>query len=184
MHKYLPKIYYFVDKLNIHEIKNLNKKIAIIYRNYSIKPGQKELIKFKNFCLRNNHKFLISNYPDLVFKYKLDGFYIPSFNRTNILKKYQKLDKFIIAGSAHNHQEIKIKEQQGVDLIFLSPIFKIQKNKKFLDIVKFNFLKQVTNKKIIALGGIKESNINKIKMTNSYGFASISYIKKNKLIKK
>jgi len=40
-------------------------------------------------------------------------------------------------GSAHSIKEIKIKEQQGVKLIFLSPLFKVKKNKNFLNPVKF-----------------------------------------------
>ena len=37
-----------------------------------------------------------------------------------------------------------------------------------------------TNKPIVALGGINTQNIKQIKMTNSIGIASITYIKKNK----
>ena len=81
-------------------------------------------------------------------------------------------------GSAHSLKEIKIKEKQNVDLIFLSPLFKVNKNKKHLNVVKFNILSNLTKKKIIALGGINEKNIKMIRITNAYGFSGISYFKK------
>ena len=61
MHKNYPKYFYFIDKLDIEDIQNINKKIAIIYRNYQDKPNINKLEKFQQFCKRNNIKFLISN---------------------------------------------------------------------------------------------------------------------------
>jgi thiamine-phosphate pyrophosphorylase len=87
---------------------------------------------------------------------------------------------FKIIGSAHNYKEIKIKEKQGCKEIFISPIFFNPKNKYFLDIVKFNYLGLTTKNKIIALGGINENNLKRLKCTNTTGFASISWIKKNR----
>ena len=84
----------------------------------------------------------------------MDGVYIPAFNKNLNFKRYNKKDKFLILGSAHNMSEIKTKETQGVDVIFLSPIFKTKNYKKGLEIIKFNILAEKSNKKIIALGGI------------------------------
>ena len=177
MHKLIPKYYYFIDKLDIEEIKNINNKIAIIYRNYSNKPTINEIKKFYSFCKKKQIKFLISNYFDIAIKLKLDGFYIPSFNTKFYLQKYHER-KFLIIGSAHNIKEIKIKEKQNVKLIFLSPIFKTKKNKNFLGIMRFNNLSQITKKPIIALGGINSTNVKKLKMTHAFGFSGISHIKK------
>ena len=82
-------------------------------------------------------------------------------------------------GSAHNLPEIKIKEKQGVEVIFLSPLFMTKNYKKKLGIIKFNILTRLTKKKIIALGGINKNNIKKIKITNAYGFSGISYFLDN-----
>ena len=56
-------------------------------------------------------------------------------------------------------------------------MFKTTKSKEFLDCVKFNILSQLTSKKLIALGGINRSNIQKLSLLNIYGFASISFLK-------
>ena len=112
-------------------------------------------------------------------KYDLDGLYIPSFNKKLSFKNFSKRRKFRIIGSAHNIEEIKIKEKQGCEEIFISPLFMNKKNSNFLGVTKFYNLSKFTKKKIIALGGINKNNINKIKLINVQGFAGISYFKKN-----
>ena len=84
--------------------------------------------------------------------------------------------KFLILGSAHNANEIKIKEKQFVEYLFISPLFDT-KQKKGLDIIKFNKLSKLTKTKIIALGGINKNNLNKLKLLKIYGFGSINFIK-------
>ena len=79
-------------------------------------------------------------------------------------------------GSAHSNKEIKLKEKQGANIIFLSSIFK--ENKNYLGINKFKLLSNLTNKKVIALGGISKKNLKKLKLIDSFGFAGISYFQK------
>ena len=70
-------------------------------------------------------------------------------------------------------KEIRIKEKQNVSEIFLSSIFK--KNTNFLGINKYNLVSKLTNKKIIALGGLSKENLKLINLTKSKGFAGISF---------
>ena len=84
-----------------------------------------------------------------------------------------KSKKFLIIGSAHNYKEIKIKEKQSVDIIFLSSLFK--KNKNYLGINRFKLISKLTKKKIVALGGISKNNLKKMSLLNCFGYAAISY---------
>ena len=106
---------------------------------------------------------------------RLDGVYLPAFNNSFIHLSYKLRKNFLIIGSAHNLQEIRIKERQGVKEIFVSSIFK--KNNNFLGINKFRLISDLTKKNIIALGGVSKNNINLIQLTKSIGFAGISYFK-------
>ena len=99
--------------------------------------------------------------------------YIPSFNKDKNHLSFSFKKSFLIIGSAHNNKEIKIKESQGVKILFLSSIFK--KNKNYLGINKFNLLSKLSNKKIVALGGVSGVNFKKLKLLNCFGFAGISY---------
>ena len=148
---------------------------GIIYRNYDLKNNLSTIIKLKQYCKKKGFKFFLSNDVKLALQLNLDGAYIPSFNNQTIHLSFSYKKKFLIIGSAHNNKEIKIKEKQGVDIIFLSSIFK--KNKNYLGINRFNLLSKLTNKKIIALGGISNFNLKKLKLTCCYGFAGISFFK-------
>ena len=86
---------------------------------------------------------------------------------------YSYKKKFKIVGSAHNFKEIRIKENQNVTKIFLSSLFK--KNKNFLGINKFKLLSKLTKKNIVILGGISNMNKRKLSLLNLSEFAGISY---------
>ena len=175
--KYL-KIYHFIDEFKENDLINLNPKISIIFRNYHKKINIELIKQVKSFCKKTQRKFYLSNEIKTAYKLNLDGVYIPSFNKTFKHINFIKKKNFKIIGSAHNISEIRIKEKQNCDLIFLSPIFKVKQNKKFLGILKFRNLKNFTKKKVIALGGINEKNLKLIENSGAIGFASISYIKK------
>jgi len=112
-------------------------------------------------------------------KLNLDGLYIPSFNNILKYKNINKRQNFKLIGSAHNKVELRIKKLQGCSQIFLSPIFKTQKNKSYLGTNKFNSINLDNYSPTIALGGINNLNLKKLKLTKASGFASISWIKKN-----
>ena len=173
MHKNLFKKYYFIEKFEKSNIDKQDHNTTIIYRNYKKKNDIKEIIDLKNYCKNKGLKFLISNNIKLSIKLDLDGAYIPSFNCSYLHLSYDIKKNFILIGSAHNLREIRVKEKQNVSEIFLSSIFK--ENKNFLGINKFRIFSKYSNNEVIALGGISKKNLNLIKLTSAFGFAGISY---------
>ena len=175
MFKHFNEIYHFIDEFKENDLQKLNSKVIIIYRNHKKSYDLNLIIKIKKFCKKNCKKFYLANDIKLAYRLGLDGAYISSFNDSLTHNFYNIRKKFKIVGSAHNRKEILIKEKQNVRSIFLSPIFKT-KQKKNIGIYKFLLLMKLTNKKIIALGGINEKNLQKVRMLNCYGFASITHI--------
>ena len=174
MHSYLNTKYYFINKLDTKNIDKLDKQTIVIYRNYSSKRAKENLlIEIKNYCQKRRLKIILSNNIKLAIKLKFDGVYIPSFNTNFNHLNYSLFKKFRIIGSAHNIKEIRIKELQKVENIFLSSLFK--KNKNYLGINKFKLLSNLTKKKIVVLGGVSKKNLKKIKTLENSGFAGISY---------
>ncbi len=171
--------YYFINRLETNIIDKQDKETIIIYRNYSAeKYDENVILKIKKYCRKKGAKFYLSNNIKLAIRLDLDGAYIPSFNKSlkNLHYSYKK--KFEIIGSAHNFKEIRIKEKQGVNKIFLSSLFK--KNKNFLGLYKFKLLSIFTKKGVVALGGISKKNIKLLKILNIKGFAGISFFEKKK----
>ena len=175
MHNFLPKQYYFIDQFDKKNIDKLKINTGIIYRNYTKKLDKKLILELKFYCKKRRLKFFISNNFKIAHHLKLDGAYIPSFNKKFTHLSYSTNSNFIILGSAHSLKEIRIKELQKVQSIFLSSLFK--KNNNFLDLNKFKIFSNYTKKNIIALGGISKKNIKKLNLLNIIGFAGISYFK-------
>ena len=170
----MTRKYYFINKFDTNNIDKQDKQTIIIYRNYSPKSQNEEIIiKIKKYCKKKSLKFYLSNNIKLAIKLNLDGAYIPSFNKTFEHLSYSLKKNFKIIGSAHNLREIRNKELQNVEKIFLSSLFK--KNKNLLEIYKFKLLTKLTNKKIVALGGISKKNKRKLALLNQRDFAGISF---------
>jgi len=173
MHKNIPNKFYFINSFKKNNIDKLDNNTGVIYRNYNKKLNFGEISNIKNYCSKKKIKFYLSNNYKVAIKLGLDGAYIPSFNKNFRHLNYYTKPSFITLGSAHNIKELRLKEIQKVELIFISSIFK--KNKNFLGIYKFIKLRELTKRKVIALGGISKSNKKKFRLLSVDGFSGISY---------
>ena len=178
MHNKFLNKYYFINKFDQSHIEKLDKRVTIIFRNYKHKINENLIIKIKKYCKKRGNIFLLSNNIKLAIKLDLDGVYIPSFNKDKGHLSYSFKKSFIVLGSAHNIYEIKTKELQNVKIIFLSSIFK--KNKNYLGFYRFKLLSLLTKKLVIALGGISNNNLKKLSLTSCHGFAGIAFFEQKK----
>mgnify|MGYP001373484971 FL=1 len=89
------KKYYFISKFNTNNIDKQDSQTAIIFRNYSSKKINKDLIiKIKNYCKKKSLKFYLSNNIKLAIKLNLDGAYIPAFNKSFMHNSYNLKKNF------------------------------------------------------------------------------------------
>ncbi len=173
MHYKYPNNFYFLKSFKKNNIDKLDNNTGVIYRNYKKNLDINEILSIKKYCTKRNIKFFLSNNFKTAINLGLDGAYIPSFNRDFRHLNYMTNSSFIILGSAHNLKEIRIKEIQKVELIFISSIFK--KNKNYKGIYNFRCIKKITDKKVVALGGITKLNKRKLKLVDCFGYSGISY---------
>ena len=174
MHHYFKTKYYFINKLDTKYLNKQSKNTIIIYRNYkSSKVDKKLILKIKNLCKKKGNKFFLSNNIRLAIDLDLDGAYIPSFNNSFKHLSFSFKKNFELIGSAHNLKEIRNKEVQKVNKIFLSSIFKLNEN--FLGINRFKLISKLTKKNIVVLGGVKNKNLKLIKLLGYKEFAGISF---------
>ena len=156
--------------------------MSLIYRNYLKKNYIENAITISNFTKKYKFKLFIANDWKLVKKINANGIYIPSFNKQFFFKNYNLIKQEQIIGSAHSIPEIQTKIRQGCSTILLSPIFKTSSHpdKQNLGIVKFsNFCQNISKQtKLIALGGIDETNIKKLFLSNISGIALKSFLNK------
>jgi len=168
------KKYLYIDNFDTNLIDKQDQNTGIIFRNYKTPLHLDTIIMTRDYCKKNGKKFYLSNNFKLALKLNLDGAYVPSFNSSFDHLSYSLKSKFLLRGSAHSLRQIKTKELQKVKVIFISSIFK---KKNYLGIYRFKNLTKIAKNNIIALGGISEKNIKKLKLLNCYGFAGIDYFK-------
>ena len=169
--------YLYIDNTKIFDLSLIKKrnKFTIIYRNLGKLEIIEQIKKFRTECKRKGVKFFIANNASLAIKCKADGLYLSSHN-SNHYNNFTKLD---IIGSAHNKREINHKIKQGCQKIVFSRLFKTNYPNKlsYLGIVKFNLLIKDIKLPTIALGGIREKNLNKLNLVCSNSFAILSELR-------
>ena len=156
----------------------MDNSVHIIYRNYKNPLNIKILINLRNFCKKKGIKLYLSNNFKLALKLRLDGVYLPSFNKSTRYNCFKFKKNFDVIGSAHNVMDLNIKRGQRVKSIFIAPVFR----KKRYDLGIYGFLKlrNFTNKKLIVLGGVTEEKMNMINFLKAEGFAAINYFQKKR----
>ena len=170
-------MFIFLDQYNYQIFENNITNIGVIYRNYNDPKRETELIKIAKACKKKRYKLFVSNDIKLALKVRADGIYIPAFNKTKMFLNLEKKN-LIVLGSAHNQKEIQEKILQKCKAIFLSPVFYVKKSKSFLDIYKFNSLSYLNKINMLALGGINEHNISKLKLLHIKGWGGVGMFKK------
>ena len=178
MHNKSFNKYYFIKEFNQSHIDKQDKKTTLIFRNYNQQIDEKLILTIKKYCKKRGNKFLISNNIKLAIKLNLDGAYIPSFNKETKHLSFSYKKNFVLLGSAHNIKEIRTKELQGINAIFVSSLFK--QNKNYLGINRFKLLSCLSCKPLIALGGLSHDNVQKLSLTCCLGFAGISFFEQKK----
>ena len=92
MQNFLPKVYCFINDYNLAELSKLSNNINLIYRNYNKQNNLETIINLRNFCKKEKRKLFISNNIKLALNLKLDGVYIPSFNKKIIFDKVEQVN--------------------------------------------------------------------------------------------
>ena len=169
--------YYIISELNSKIKKNLkkNSNINVIFRSKQKDYNNDTLKKI----IRSNiyNKVFIANKNNICPIKGLSGIYLSAFNKKILISNHFQ-NKSII-GSAHSFKEIREKIKSKCNIIFLSPIFKTQKDTliKPLGIIKFLLISQhFTTTTLIPLGGIE--NPFRLKNYGIKGFAGVSYFNK------
>jgi thiamine-phosphate pyrophosphorylase len=186
LNKIFYRHYVFLDQINELIEKNIlkfiNISIIIDIEHNNNKNLEKE-ISIIRFAKKNKIPYFFKNNFQKCIKYKADGIFIDSKNKS-MVKPILLKKKFTIIGLAHNQLEYVQKLKQKCIIIMLSPLFYNEKYSvnRILGILKFNNKSLNWKIKLCALGGINYENLKKIRLTKSEGIAFkkfITYSKKN-----
>jgi len=171
--------YYFCYSLNEKTKNNIIKikNLKLIYYKETSKITSEELKDLLYFCKKNRVQFFLKDNYKLSLKVKATGVYISS-NKRSLFYQSKNHRKIIFIGSAHNQIEFFFKKKQNCSLISLSPLFYNKKYSinKILELIKFKLISMNWDIPLIALGGIKLENVNKVKNLKILGLGFSSLI--------
>ena len=127
--------YFYIDNIHFLDFNYIKKtKAKLIIRKVE-KSQFSDYLEFVKVCKNNNITVYIANNIKLLFKLKLNHFYLSAYNKRKYLSLKRINKKINIIGGAHNINQIKEKINQGCSKIILSRLFKSEKS-GFLDVVK------------------------------------------------
>jgi len=167
LHSYLitDSKYYIDFKITLQEAIEKYNPSYICFRDKNSTKNAKLAIEIAKYY---DIPILVNQYTELL-SLGFDGIHFTS-NQLNLIKDYKECITF---ASTHNIDEVK--KAKNSDFITFSPVFD-SKGRNGLGIKKLNEIVFLTNSKVFALGGIISDNeVNEIKKSKAYGFASIRY---------
>lgn len=165
------KDYYFrIEKL-------LDSGIKIIqFRSKNLKNEDYSRIsrKIYNICKKYDASYIINDYSNFNLNKYCDGIQLTSNNLQEI-RKFNLDKRYILIGSCHNIDEIKICNKLEVNLILISPVFSTS-NKTGIGWKKFKELVNESTIPVFALGGLKyPDDIENVKINGGVGIAASKY---------
>lgn len=172
--------YYTNDKVSfeqkLREVLSSKNVTMACFRD-KISPNFEELAQiFVNVCKEFNiEKILINSDYELASKLGANGVHLTS-SQFDKIKEAKRLDLYTII-SCHDFKDIEEALKYHVNAITYSPIFETPNKGEAKGISKLRECVNIyEDLDIIALGGIISDNeIEQIKKTKAYGFASIRY---------
>ena len=175
---------FYVDLTQIFK----ENKVSFFQLRLKKKEFKKKLIigkKIKKICKNFNVKFLINDDVLLARKLNADGCHLGQKDM-DILDARKIIGNKIIGVTCHNSIRLaKVAIRNKADYIAFGAFY-LSKTKKVKHIASVGTLKKarkITNKPIVAIGGINSNNYQKL-LLNKANFLAISgYIWKNKKIK-
>ena len=180
--KIYPNFYSDLDK-----VLSLKKTEFFQLRLKKTSEKKIELIakKIKKICRKYKVKFLINDDPYLAKKLNADGCHLGQKD-TNIITARKILGKKIIGVTCHNSISLAKKAlDQKANYLAFGAFYssKTKKVKYKANVSVLKKIKKITNKPIVAIGGINNKNYKNLLLNNANFLAISGYIFNNKKLK-
>ena len=176
----VPSLWYFTDEDKTKDIINILHRLptysGIVLRNYCSKDRRTIIKNVLRMAKRKNFTVLMASHPRA--HGNINGLHLPKWE----YKCRRNTKGQIISVSAHSLKDKRKIINTKADIIFLSSVFHTNSHpkRKHLGIIRFGLLARNLARPVIALGGINNKNIKKLKHFPISGVAAIESLKQGK----
>ena len=168
----IPYVWFLTDSIKTKTPLETSRKLpansGILIRSYNIQNKDIIIKNIINLKKRKLHTVLVSG------RHKshsnVDGVHLPSWLNSSFF-----INKKLISMSAHGARDIRKSINIKADIIFISPIFDTTSHpeSKNIGVIKLGLMAKLFKKPIVALGGINNNNISRLKGLPIIGCAGI-----------
>lgn len=156
--------------------------IQIREKNLSTKLVYQLTEKAVEISKNSTTKILVNERADIAFVAKADGVHLTSNAIPTKVIRQNFPKNFIIGVSTHSLETAENAKNEGADFVTFSPIFPTISKQIYGQSKGLKELRTVCEKlkpfPVIALGGIDETNFQKVLENSASGFAGISFFEK------
>ena len=176
----VPSLWYFTDEDKTKDITNILHRLptysGIVLRNYCSKERKTIIKSVLRIAKRKNFTVLMASHPRA--HGNINGLHLPKWE----YKCRRNTKEQIISVSAHSLKDKRKIINTKADIIFVSSVFHTNSHpkRKHLGIIRFGLLARSLARPVIALGGINNKNIKKLKHFPISGVAAIEALKQGK----
>lgn len=143
----------------------------------SMKEKMAEVIEIRELCRENDVTFIVNDHVDIAILVDADGVHVGQDDMDVSHVRRLIGENKIIGRSTHCLEHAKKAVLDGADYIGVGPIFKTTTKEK--DPVGLGYLEEVVKNidlPLVAIGGIKESNIEEVKRLGAASICLVSEI--------
>lgn len=174
-----PRLFVFTDPKRSPDLfelaQNLPAQSVLVYRHFSEPNRRKIAMKLKRLCHQQKAKLLIGADPKLARIVGADGVHLPQAMIKQLPAIRAKYRFSLITCAAHNVCVARQAVKNGAMAVIVSCVFPSSSTSANapLENCRFRSFVKKTNAPVIALGGINENNVKKLK-TACHGVAVVS----------
>jgi len=129
----------------------------------------------RDMARRHGRKLLLNGPVEQARELAMDGVHLTSMRMLSLHQRPLTMDH-LVGASCHNMRELEHAQQIGVDFVCLSPVFPTPSHPRTaeLGLKKFEAMASKCKVPVFALGGIRESDLDRIRAAGGYGISGIS----------
>jgi thiamine-phosphate pyrophosphorylase len=148
---------------------------GVVFRHYELAPTKRRRLfgQVRRICRQRGHMLVMAGPERIAVKWQADGFHCRSG---------RSISKLPRTAPVHNRAELREALRNGVNLLFISPLFSTASHpgNRPLGMAAFNALaKQSGDARVIALGGMSHEQAQMLNRKLVDGWAAIDSFRKN-----
>ena len=176
----LPRIWLMTDSRFgddlLPAIKRLPPGSGVIFRHYDLTPEARRTLfrQVRRLCRQRNHKLLLAGAEAEARRWRADGYHARAGRLRSI--------RMIRSAPVHNQHELAEARRNGVDLVFVSPVFETASHPSSRTLGRAGLLalaRMADFTKVIALGGMDSNKAAFLNRKIVYGWAAIDAFRLN-----